>query len=77
MVLDANTGKAVPGIPGQKRNHGVAIVPSAGRGFITDGAGVNATKLDGDVFVSCGVSVLKLAFQQRCIKTGLWPIPPR
>jgi hypothetical protein len=37
MVLDANTGKTVADIPGQKRNHGVAIVPSAGRGFITDG----------------------------------------
>ncbi len=24
-------------IPGQKHNHGVAIVPTAGRGFITDG----------------------------------------
>ena len=28
MVLDANTGKAVADIPGQKRNHGVAIVAS-------------------------------------------------
>jgi hypothetical protein len=37
MVLDATTGKTVADIPGQKRNHGVAIVPSAGRGFITDG----------------------------------------
>lgn len=37
MVLDANTGKTVADIPGQKRNHGVAIVPGAGRGFITDG----------------------------------------
>src|ERR1039458_4422118 len=37
LVLDARTGKTVADIPGQKRNHGVAIVPSAGRGFITDG----------------------------------------
>src|SRR5580765_470247 len=31
MVLVANTGKTVADIPGQKRNHGVAIVPTAGR----------------------------------------------
>jgi hypothetical protein len=37
MVLDANTGKTIADIPGQKRNHGVALVPGAGRGFITDG----------------------------------------
>ena len=37
MVLDAATGKSVADIPGQKGNHGVALVPSAGRGFISDG----------------------------------------
>jgi DNA-binding beta-propeller fold protein YncE len=37
MVIDASTGKTVADIPGQKRNHGVAIVPSANRGFISDG----------------------------------------
>lgn len=37
MVLDAATGKTVADMPGQKRNHGVALVPSVGRGFITDG----------------------------------------
>jgi outer membrane protein assembly factor BamB len=37
LVLDAKTGKTVADIPGQKGNHGVALVPSAGRGFITDG----------------------------------------
>src|SRR5262249_5062592 len=44
LVVDARTGKTVADIPGQKRNHGVAIVPGAGRGFITDGA-------DGDVTI--------------------------
>jgi len=39
MVVDAESGKVVGGIPGQKHNHGVALVPSAGRGFITDGEG--------------------------------------
>ena len=46
MVLDARTGKTVADIPGQKRNHGVAIVPSAGRGFITDGADASVTVFD-------------------------------
>jgi len=46
MVLDANTGKTVADIPGQKRNHGVAIATSAGRGFITDGADASVTVFD-------------------------------
>jgi DNA-binding beta-propeller fold protein YncE len=46
MVLDANTGKTVADIPGQKRNHGVALVPSSGRGFITDGADASVTVFD-------------------------------
>jgi DNA-binding beta-propeller fold protein YncE len=37
LVLDAATGATVADIPGQTHNHGVAIVPSAGRGFISDG----------------------------------------
>jgi DNA-binding beta-propeller fold protein YncE len=37
MVVDAASGKTVADIPGQRRNHGVAIVPGAGRGFISDG----------------------------------------
>lgn len=39
MVIDAETGKALADIPGQKHNHGVALVPDAGRGFISDGEG--------------------------------------
>lgn len=46
MVLDASTGKTVADIPGQKRNHGVAIVPGAGRGFITDGQDASVTVFD-------------------------------
>jgi DNA-binding beta-propeller fold protein YncE len=37
MVFDTVTGRTVADIPGQKRNHGVALVPGAGRGFISDG----------------------------------------
>lgn len=39
MVIDADSGKVVADIPGQKHNHGVALVPQAGRGFISDGEG--------------------------------------
>src|SRR5689334_21489567 len=46
MVLDAKSGKTVADIPGQKRNHGVAIVPTAGRGFITDGNDASVTVFD-------------------------------
>lgn len=46
MVLDARTGKTLADIPGQKRNHGVAIVPAAGRGFITDGEDASVTIFD-------------------------------
>jgi hypothetical protein len=39
MVIDADTGKVLGDIPGQKNAHGVALVPSLNRGFITDGGG--------------------------------------
>ncbi len=38
MVIDLASDKVVADITGQRRNHGVAIVPSANRGFISDGA---------------------------------------
>ncbi|MBI1826994.1 MAG: YncE family protein [Planctomycetes bacterium] len=37
LVIDSATGKTVADIPGQQRNHGVAIAPTTGRGFISDG----------------------------------------
>lgn len=37
MVVDANDGKVIADIPGGTRNHGTALVPQVGRGFITDG----------------------------------------
>jgi DNA-binding beta-propeller fold protein YncE len=42
MILDANSGKVLGEIPGQKTAHGVALVPSLNRGFITDGGGDGA-----------------------------------
>jgi hypothetical protein len=46
MVLDADTGRLVADIPGQKRSHGVAIVHSVGRGFITDGDDASVVVFD-------------------------------
>jgi DNA-binding beta-propeller fold protein YncE len=42
MVIDADTGKTIADIPGQKNAHGVAIAPASGRGFISDGGGDGA-----------------------------------
>jgi hypothetical protein len=39
MVIDADSGRTIADIPGQKHNHGVALVPDVGRGFISDGSG--------------------------------------
>jgi DNA-binding beta-propeller fold protein YncE len=37
MVVDVSTGRPVADIPGMRLAHGVALVPEAGRGFISDG----------------------------------------
>jgi hypothetical protein len=42
MVIDSESGKTLGDIPGQKIAHGVALVPEAGRGFISDGGGDGA-----------------------------------
>ena len=42
MVIDAETGKTIADISGQKNAHGVALAPAAGRGFISDGGGDGA-----------------------------------
>jgi hypothetical protein len=42
QVIDADSGKVLGDIPGQKIAHGVAIVPKLNRGFITDGGGSGA-----------------------------------
>ncbi len=42
MVIDPASGKVIGDIPGQKRSHGVALVPRLNRGFITDGGGSGA-----------------------------------
>ena len=46
MVIDTATGKVVHDIPGTARAHGVALVPEAGRGFISDGKGASVLVFD-------------------------------
>jgi DNA-binding beta-propeller fold protein YncE len=46
QIVDVATGKVTADIPGQQRNHGVAIVPDANRGFITDGKDASVTIFD-------------------------------
>src|SRR6185312_2447470 len=46
QVVRATDGVVVADIPGQTHNHGVALVPSAGRGFISDGGDGSVTVFD-------------------------------
>src|SRR5215470_14440540 len=45
QVIDAESGQVIGDIPGQKRAHGVAIVPGVNRGFISDGGGDGAIEI--------------------------------
>src|SRR5215467_9131276 len=45
-VLDADSDKPIGDITGLKRDHGVAIVPELGRGFITDGDAAEVVVFD-------------------------------
>lgn len=42
LVVDGESGRTIADMEGQKIAHGVAIVPQAGRGFISDGGGEGA-----------------------------------
>jgi hypothetical protein len=46
QVIDGGDGHIVADIPGQKHNHGVALVPAAGRGFISDGKDASVVIFD-------------------------------
>lgn len=45
-VMDADSGKLIGYIPGFKRQHGVALAPELGKGFISDGTLENVTIFD-------------------------------
>jgi DNA-binding beta-propeller fold protein YncE len=53
-VLNTATGKIVADVPGQKGNHGVALVPNVHRGFITDGKEGSVTVFDLKTFEVLG-----------------------
>jgi YVTN family beta-propeller protein len=46
VVLDLDAGATVGKIGGMKRNHGVALVPELGRGFISDGDAAQVVMFD-------------------------------
>ena len=46
MVVDGTTGKVLGDIPDTPRNHGIALVPKAGHGFITSGGDSTVTMFD-------------------------------
>lgn len=46
IVVNADTGKEEGKISGLKASHGVAVVPEAGRGFVSDGAAGKAVIFD-------------------------------
>jgi YVTN family beta-propeller protein len=45
-VLDADKGTVIGAITGLKRDHGIALAPDLGRGFISDGAAAQAVIFD-------------------------------
>jgi DNA-binding beta-propeller fold protein YncE len=54
MVIDVSTAKTVHDIPGTSRAHGVALVPDAGRGFISDGKAASVIVFDLDTGATLG-----------------------
>ena len=54
LVLDADTWTTVGKITGLKRDHGVALVPELGRGFISDGDAGQAVIFDLKTFKTLG-----------------------
>ena len=54
LVIDAASGRTIADIPGQSRNHGVALAPGAGRGFISDGEDASVVIFDLKTFAVLG-----------------------
>jgi hypothetical protein len=46
MVVDGGTGKVLGDVPDTPRNHGIALAPKAGHGFITNGGDSTVTMFD-------------------------------
>ena len=54
MVVDVDSGKVVGDIPGLKRAHGVALVPSKKRGYVSSGADNRVVAFDMDTLKVTG-----------------------
>ena len=54
MVVDSVDGKLLAEIPGMQHAHGIALIPSMHRGFVSNGHGDNVTVIDTDTFKSVG-----------------------
>jgi hypothetical protein len=54
MVIDTGSGKLVADITGNTLSHGVALVPSVGRGFISNGRGGTVTIFDLNTYAVLG-----------------------
>src|SRR5207248_4054681 len=46
MVVDGTTGNVLGDIPDTPRTHGIALAPTSGRGFITNGGDSTVTMFD-------------------------------
>ena len=54
MVVDADSGKLLTEIPGMQHAHGVALVPSLHRGYVSNGHGDNVSVVDLNTLKSVG-----------------------
>ena len=54
LVVDPENGKVLGKIGGFKRNHGIALVPELGRGFISDGDAAQVVIVDLKTFKKIG-----------------------
>lgn len=54
LVVDVESGKLLGKVTGFKRNHGIALVPELGRGFITDGDAAQVVIVDLKTFTRVG-----------------------
>src|SRR5579862_4380185 len=54
LAVDVETGKLLGKVTGFKRNHGIALVPELGRGFISDGDAAQVVIVDLKTFTRVG-----------------------
>ncbi len=65
QVIDADTGKVIGDVTGNKLSHGTAVVPELGRGFISNGDGATIQIFDLKTYETLGT--VKAAPDADCI----------